>query len=74
MSGNIGMLGKDYAGYFPVGDVDALRALRAQREHCASDANFLLRRNTACAGRAKLFLPESERNALVAFIKNLLPR
>ena len=71
MSGNIGMLGKDYAGYFPVGDVDALRA---QLEHCASDANFLLRRNTACAGRAKLFLPESERNALVAFIKNLLPR
>ena len=71
MSGNIGMLGKNYAGYFPVGDVDALRA---QLEHCASDANFLLRLNTACAARAKLFLPESERNALVALIKNLLSR
>ena len=71
MSGNIGMLGKDYAGYFPVGDVDALRA---QLEHCASDANFLLRLSTACAVRAKLFLPESERNVLVALIKNLLSR
>ena len=71
MSGNIGMLGKDYAGYFPVGDVDALRA---QLEHCASDANFLLRLSTACAARAKLFLPESERNALVALIQSLLSR
>ena len=71
MSGNIGMLGQDYAGYFPVGDMDALRA---QLDHCANDANFLLRLNTACAVRAKLFLPASERKALVALISDLLPR
>lgn len=71
MSGNIGMLGQDYAGYFPVGDVDALRV---QLDHCANDANFLLRLNTACAARAKLFLPVSERNALVALISAVLSR
>lgn len=71
MSGNIGMLGQDYAGYFPVGDVDALRA---QLGHCAYDANFLLRLNTACAARAKLFLPAAERNALVALISAVLSR
>ena len=71
MSGNIGMLGPGYAGYFPVGDV---AALRSQLEHCASDANFLLRLRTACAARAKLFLPEAERNALVKLISRLIPR
>ena len=69
MSGNIGMLGEDYAGYFPVGDMNALRA---KLELCVHDANFLLRLNTACAARAKLFLPKSERSALVALISNLL--
>lgn len=68
MSGNIGMLGQDYAGYFPVGDMDALRS---QLDHCARDANFLLRLNTGCAARAKLFLPEAERTALVKLISDL---
>ena len=68
MSGNIGMLGRDYAGYFPVGDV---AALRSQLDHCARDANFLLRLNTACAARSKLFLPEAERTALVKLISEL---
>ena len=71
MSGNIGMLGKDYAGYFPVGDVDALRS---QLEHCAGDANFLLRLNTACAARAKLFSPEAERMSLVKLIESIVYR
>lgn len=71
MSGNIGMLGKDYPGYFPVGD---MKALRSHLDRCVNDANFLLRLNTACAARAKLFLPESERNALVSLISNLAGR
>ena len=70
MSGNIGMLGQVYAGYFPVGELDVLRS---QLDHCINDANYLLRLNTACAVRAKLFLPASERNALVGLISNLLP-
>ena len=69
MSGNIGMLGHDYDGYFPVGDLVALRMLL---ERCARDANFLLRLNTACAARAKLFLPSAERNALVKLITQLV--
>lgn len=68
MSGNVGMLGKDYAGYFPVGDTDALRS---QLDHCAGDANFLLRLNTACAARATLFSPAAERSALVKLISTL---
>jgi len=71
MSGNIGMLGKDYAGYFPVGDADALRS---QLDHCEGDANFLLRLNTACAARAKLFSPAAERSALVKLISALASR
>ena len=69
MSGNIGMLGQDYAGYFPVGDMQALRTLL---ERCVSDANFLLRLNTACTARAKLFLPATERSTLVKLIKQLV--
>jgi putative glycosyltransferase (TIGR04348 family) len=65
MSGNIGMLGKNYAGYFPVGDMPSLHRIL---DHCVSDSNFLLRLNTACAARAKLFLPEAERNALLKLI------
>ena len=71
MSGNIGMLGKDYTGYFPVGDVEALRSQLVQ---CAGDANFLLRLNTACAARAKLFSPAAERSALVTLISALANR
>ena len=71
MSGNIGMLGKDYMGYFPVGDV---AALRSKLGHCAGDANFLLRLNTACAARAKLFSPAAERSALVKLISSLAMR
>ena len=71
VSGNIGMLGTDYAGYFQVGDE---MALRSQLEHCARDANFLLRLNTACAGRAKLFSPAAERSALVKLISSLESR
>ena len=71
MSGNVGMLGQDYAGYFPVGDMAALRTLL---DRCANDANFLLRLNTACAARAKLFLPTAERIALVKLINSLLSR
>lgn len=69
MSGNVGMLGEAYAGYFPVGDIPALRS---KLDQCVGEPNFLLRLNTACAARAKLFLPEAERNALVRLLLQLL--
>ena len=71
MSGNIGMLGRDYPGYFPVGDAAAMGDLVDQ---CVHDANFLLRLKTACAARAKLFLPETERAGLCRIIDGLLAR
>jgi putative glycosyltransferase (TIGR04348 family) len=71
MSGNIGMLGPDYPGYFPVGDAEALRSIV---ERCIDDANFVSRLNTACAARAKLFLPEIERAGLCRMIDELLAR
>lgn len=69
MSGNIGMLGREYPGYFPVGDVLALNVLLTQ---CLENANFLSRLNTACAARAKLFLPETERAKLRRMIIDAL--
>ncbi len=69
MSGNIGMLGKDYPGYFPVGDDKALAALV---ERCL-EPNFYSRLNNAAKARAPLFLPGTEKKALHALISGLLP-
>lgn len=71
MSGNVGMLGHDYPGYFPVGDVAALWTLLYR---CAREGSFLSRLNTACAARAKLFLPETERAGLCQMIRKLISR
>ncbi|MEO5702082.1 MAG: selenoneine biosynthesis selenosugar synthase SenB [Casimicrobiaceae bacterium] len=65
MSGNLGMLGEDYAGYFPVGDAAALARLVAR---CAEDPSFTARLGRQCAARAPLFAPAAERAALRAAI------
>jgi putative glycosyltransferase (TIGR04348 family) len=69
VDGNVGMLGRDYAGYFPAGDAGALARLI---ERCAADAAFdaLLRRQ--CAARAPLFAPGAEQAALADLVDNLL--
>jgi glycosyltransferase involved in cell wall biosynthesis len=69
MSGNIGMLGADYAGYFPVGDAAALASLLLQ---CERDASFYNRLARQCRRRSALFRPERERAALCAVIRELL--
>ncbi len=69
MSGNVGMLGQTYEGYFPVGDEIALVALL---KRCANDPNFMSRLGTACQARAKLFLPETERNSLSNIVRQLM--
>ncbi|MFD2273114.1 selenoneine biosynthesis selenosugar synthase SenB [Undibacterium arcticum] len=50
--GNRGMLGDDYAGYFPVGDSPALAALV---ERALADPTFYARLQQRCAARAPLF-------------------
>jgi putative glycosyltransferase (TIGR04348 family) len=69
MSGNVGMLGKSYAGYFPVGDA---QALVAQLVRAANEPNHLLRLHTACQARAKLFTPDEERSRLISIIEKLI--
>ena len=68
ISGNRGMLGSDYAGYFPVGEAAALAQLI---ERSVEDPAFyaLLRRQ--CDARAMLFAPEAERASLLDLVDNL---
>ena len=69
IDGNRGMLGSDYAGYFPPGDAAALALLL---DRITSDPAFdaLLRRQ--CAARAPLFAPATEQAALCDLVDNLL--
>ncbi len=71
ISGNRGMLGEEYAGYFPPGDAAALAALI---ERCASDIPFHALLQRQCALRAALFTPEAEQTALLQLVENLLQR
>jgi putative glycosyltransferase (TIGR04348 family) len=70
ISGNIGMLGAAYAGYYPLADSEALAALMRRAE---TDAGFYLALAAQCAERAPLFEPAHERNALQTLIKECEP-
>lgn len=67
VSGNRGMLGADYAGYFPAGDDDGLARLI---ERAACDADFYAQLKTQCAARAKLFTVEAEKTAVQQLVDN----
>ncbi len=69
IDGNIGMLGQDYAGYFPVGDAAALARL-VDRSIVDPAYDALLRRQ--CAARALQFAPAAERAAVCKLVDNLL--
>lgn len=71
ISGNRGLLGDDYEGYFPVGDAAALAALIDRAE---ADKVFLSRLDSQCRARAPLFLPEREKAAVCQLMDNLLAR
>lgn len=68
ISGNRGMLGAHYAGYFPVGDAQALAALI---DRSIDDAAFYAHLCAQCAARATLFAPETERAQLLDLVDNL---
>lgn len=67
--GNRGMLGDDYAGYFPVGDAAALAALV---ERAAQDTAFYRLLGEQCAARASLFTPQREQASLLSLVDNAL--
>ena len=69
ISGNRGMLGEDYAGYFAPGDAAALARLI---ERSAQDPAFDARLRQQCAARAALFTPAAEQAALLDLVDNLL--
>jgi putative glycosyltransferase (TIGR04348 family) len=69
ISGNRGMLGEDYTGYFPVSDSREL----ARLIDCAvADPSFYAGLREQCAARASLFSPEREKTALLELVDNVL--
>ncbi|SNB55744.1 putative glycosyltransferase, TIGR04348 family [Marinobacter sp. es.042] len=59
--GNVGLLGRDYAGYFPVGDEQALAELLCRSE---TDPRFLATLKKQVGKLAGRFIPEKERASL----------
>jgi glycosyltransferase involved in cell wall biosynthesis len=57
VDGNVGLLGADYPGYFPVGDTRALARLLRQIE---CDSRFVQRLGKAVSRRASFFQPPRE--------------
>jgi glycosyltransferase involved in cell wall biosynthesis len=68
--GSIGLLGRDYPGYFPVGDAAALARLMRRAEE---EPAFRAALERHCATRAPLFAPERERQAWRALLARLVP-
>ena len=66
--GNVGMLGRDYPGYFPLFDE---RALARLIERCRTDASFYKRLRSAVSRRRALFSPTAERAALKRMLRAL---
>ncbi len=68
IAGNVGLLGKDYPGYYPPKDTDGLRALLERAE---SDPGFIQQLNEHGARRKQLFVPEREREQWNALLQKL---
>lgn len=68
VSGNVGMLGRGYPGYFPLFDEKALGRLI---ERSIEDRNFLKTLKRALAARRKLFAPAAERAALGRAVRRI---
>jgi putative glycosyltransferase (TIGR04348 family) len=64
--GNVGMLGDDYPGYYPVGDERALARLLRRAE---TDEAFYEMLKARCEARKHLVLPEREKAALDSLVK-----
>ncbi|MFZ9254806.1 MAG: selenoneine biosynthesis selenosugar synthase SenB [Hylemonella sp.] len=72
IDGNVGMLGADYAGYFPLGDAHALVALLRQcRQQGQTSGGMLARLQAQCGLRQALFAPAAEQAALLRLIQDL---
>jgi putative glycosyltransferase (TIGR04348 family) len=70
VSGNLGMLGRRYPGYYPLGDEAALARLVER----ASDRRFYRQLVSALKERRGLFSPAAERRALAVVLDEALAR
>lgn len=70
VSGNVGLLGNDYSGYFAPGDDRALADLIAR---CEADSKFCARLAKQAKARAPLFAPAREKAAIAQLIAHLVP-
>ena len=68
--GSIGLLGRDYPGYFPVGDTAALARLMRRAE---DEPTFHAALERQRAKRAPLFAPEREKEAWRGLLARLAP-
>ncbi|MSQ49112.1 MAG: TIGR04348 family glycosyltransferase [Betaproteobacteria bacterium] len=71
MSGNVGMLGRNYPGYFPLFDEQALSSLI--RKNIEENESYQLLKR-ALAARRRLFAPTAERAALARVLCAALER
>lgn len=71
VSGNVGMLGADYAGYFALGN-DAQLAGLVRR--CAAEPDFLDLLQRQCRQRAHLFDPREEKRLVINLVASALNR
>jgi len=69
VSGNVGMLGRDYRGYFAPGDA---ASLARQLARAVDDPKFLRRLKDQCEARRRLFAPSTEARAVRALVRGLL--
>jgi len=71
IDGSLGLLGRDYPGYFPVGDTEALARLLIRIE---TDPAFLKRLKRTIARRAPLFRPAREKAEWKSLIEEVMPK
>ena len=71
IDGSVGLLGRDYPGYFPVGDTQALAQLLHRVE---TDAAFRKQLTRAIMRHAPLFRPAREKAAWKKLIGEVLPK
>lgn len=71
IDGSVGLLGRDYPGYFPVGDTAALTRLLHRIE---TSPDFLMRLHRAIARRAHLFRPAREKAAWKKLVSEVAPK
>lgn len=69
VAGNLGMLGRNYPGYFALGEERALARLVLRMR---SDAGYARRLRRSLRARRKLFAPAAERAALLRALAHLL--